>query len=166
MLSRRFGLECRLRRGSTKKFKSTLSVSVEKHSESGAGRDDEKRDDEKRDNEKRDEPQRIDRIEEEDEQGSERSSKTSVSLSSISISQNGARMKRPDDEQSIASRRSTLRGVPIPRASGGRSHGYPHASFDRTSEVSMQQHAEERHCATRQRSPVRSYVTHLTEEDD
>lgn len=115
-----------------------------------------------------DEKPRIDPIAEEDDMSerlSERSSKTSVSLSSISISQHGK--QRHADEQSTASRRSdsskrseTLHSC---RRYDAREFGNANAPFDRLSEASMRQQ-QTHHAKTR--SPVRSYCTHLTEDEE
>lgn len=116
----------------------------------------------------------IEPIAEDDENGSEHSSRTSVSLSSISISQSGTRPRRAD-ARSTASRRSCDRSDVSKRSdtsrlsrrndrNDAREFGNANAPFDRLSEASMQQQDETRDANTR--SPIRSYVTHLTEDDD
>ncbi len=90
----------------------------------------------------------------EDEEESEKSSKTSMSLSSVEISQSGIITKKPSRVDT-----GRYKGMADP---GGNPTAAP---FDeKMSEVSMRSENIPRP-PTKRRSPVRSYVTSLTEED-
>ena len=114
---------------------------------------------------------------------SDRSSRTSMSLSSISISQNGIVPKhnrRPHSDAGDGSWSAPVPPSQFMHAALPPSHGMnrpeyfeeanmPDAPFDRMSEISMRSEESEKAplkkgSNKKLRSPVRSYVTHLTED--
>lgn len=120
-----------------------------------------------------------------EENESDKSSRTSMSLSSVSINQNGTLTPKPAPPEPPAARRKAASDIGTRSAS---SHaleprmmirgGMTRDSFaemtkgydddERLSETSMlsdrPKRAEERKSSERNRSPARSYVTHLTDE--
>lgn len=102
--------------------------------------------------------ERQQRIDEDSVLSDDRSSRTSLSLSSVSISQNGMTPKPPLRQYSDSGRPSSE--VSESHHSARKRHSEP--PFDASSNVSS---SHERRSKPRQRSPVKSYVTHLTADD-
>jgi hypothetical protein len=88
----------------------------------------------------------------EDDEKSEQSSKTSMSLSSVEISQSGVITKKP---AAVGDFRRGYKDMTDP--------GFRRPRNDNMSEASM--HSENNRVVSKKRSPVRSYVTSLTEDD-